>query len=118
MTPDIQQAVVQVLTDLIRLAALVVAGYVAAWVRQHVTAAQWQRAQDIARTAVWAVEQVAPRLRIQGEAKLQRALEDARRLAAAHGLRLTDQQWRSLIESAVKDLKQAVAEVKAAATGT
>ncbi|MDI3298278.1 MAG: phage holin, LLH family [Bacillota bacterium] len=115
MTPDIQQAVVQVLSDLIRLAALVVAGYVAAWVRQHVTAARWQRAQDIARTAVWAVEQMAPGLGLRAKAKLDQALQAARRLAASHGLRLTDDEWRSLIEAAVKALKDAGAEIKAAA---
>lgn len=110
----VNDVVVTVLTHLLRLAILTLVGYAVTWLRQHVSAARLRLAKEVAAIAVRTAEQLAVRLSIHGQAKLQAALTHARQLAAAHGLRLTDEQWQSLLESAVKDLKDAGREIRRA----
>lgn len=64
---------------------------------------------DIARSAVAAAEQVATRAGWVGPAKYAAALRYARDFATAHGVTLTDDQWRVAIEAAVRDMQAASA---------
>ena len=99
------------LSDLVRLVVLVVGGYAAALARAHHSAAQAQRAEQIGKTAVWAVEQLAAGMGWDGRTKFSRALGFARRLAARAGLRLDDDQWQAILEAAVRGLQQAGADL-------
>ncbi len=66
-------------------------------------------AVEVARLAVEFVEQVSERLGYQGSAKLRDALEQAKSLARAHGVALTDEQWKVLLEQAVRHMNQVAA---------
>jgi hypothetical protein len=66
-------------------------------------------ARQAAMQAVQAAEQIGGS---DGRQKFSNALERARDLT---GNRLTDEQWRTLIESAVKDFKSWGQEIKAPA---
>lgn len=116
--------IASVLTDLLRVAILAAAGFVAAAIRHYaallrgrMSDEQLQRAQRIAGIVVSAAEQVAAAsgATMAGKQKLDWALGAAQQLAEKAGLDLTEDQWRALIEEAVKDLKAAGQEIKAAA---
>lgn len=110
--PDIQPLISQALTDVVQLLIVVALGFAVSWLRAHLGAKRLALAANIAAKAVYAVEQVAPGLKVKGAAKLTRALGEARRLAAAHGLALTNEQWTTLIEDAVATMKAAWHEIK------
>lgn len=63
-------------------------------------------AADIAGQAVQAVEQLDRRYQWTSAEKLDQALTRARDLGESHGVKLSDQQWSSLIEAAVGSLTQ------------
>ena len=103
---QIGQSLATLLADLIRLVVLVVGIYGAAYLRGLYVGSQLQRAESVGRTAVWAVEQLAPAMGWDGKAKLARAQGFARRLGARAGLRLDDDQWQPLLEAAVHALQR------------
>ena len=93
----------EVLTRLV-LAVVAVAGYyLTAWLRARFTTEQLTKAEDIARIAVVAVEQVMSKLEHSPAERFDAALIRAKELAARYGLVLTDEQWESMIESAVRE---------------
>jgi hypothetical protein len=102
----------------VRLVILIVGGYAAAFVRTHHSASQVQRAQEIGRTAVWAVEQLATAAGWDRRAKFARALAFAKRLAARAGLHLQDDQWQTILEAAVRALGEAGADLPKAPPST
>jgi len=63
-------------------------------------------AAQIAGDVTRAVEQLARARGWAGQEKLDKALDQARALGAAHGIALDDEQWRSLIEAAVHEIGQ------------
>ena len=102
---DIQTAVFAVLKDLIVLAGTVVLGFVTNYVHKYLTAQQIEVAEDLAVLAVTFVEQVAASLGLTNPEKLQLAIQRAKTLAAKVGINLTDQQWETLIEAVLGELK-------------
>ena len=102
---DVQTAVFSVLRDLIVLAGTVVLGYVSNYLHRYYTAQQIQTAKSLALLAVTFVEQVAVSLGLTNPEKLQVAIQRAKALAAKVGINLTDQQWETLIEAVLGEVK-------------
>lgn len=92
--------------------SLVMTGFAIPWLRAHVGNKRLAVAERVAEVAVAASEQIGAG---NGAGKFQNALERARALAASKGVSLTDEQWRTLIESAVRNISQWGAEIKAPA---
>jgi D-serine dehydratase len=105
----------QVLSTVIEAIIVILAGLLLALARRYLSQQQIAIARTVAETAVGAVEQLAASGVIDPRSKLERAMVRARDLATQHGIVLTDDQWRTLLEGAVKAMKQASAELD---TGT
>lgn len=112
MNGDINQALTSFLLAAVTLATIAITTFVIPWIKAHATQQQIQTAEKVATNAVQAVEQIGGSGSHQ---KFNDALERARRLAAAKGIQLTDEQWRTLIESAVNDVKRWGQEIKVTA---
>lgn len=114
MDPRIVSAAQEILIGLIQIFALIVATYIAKWVKTHVSQKQMNLAIDIAQVAVAAVEQLAASRQVDVKEKFAKAVMLARDQAGKYGLTFTDDQWKQLIEAAVKAMKDAGEEIKAA----
>jgi len=108
------QGIVGVLVVLIGVVFTGLRGFIQAKAEElkaRATDQQWQTGMVIAEVVVNAVEQVADRLEINGEAKLNKALELLDKELASAGIALTTDQKKTLIEATVKgmnDLKEVV----------
>lgn len=72
------------------------------WLFAKYTAEQVATARTIAEDAMRFVEQTVKN--VKGEGKLNAAIDNAKQFAAGYGLTLTDAQWKTLIESAVRTM--------------
>ncbi len=82
------------------------AGYLGVWVKQLYTKyINDKTKQSVAKTVVQAVEQLYYNL--NGEEKLEKALESASDMLAEKGINITDLELRMLIEAAVSEFNDA-----------
>lgn len=102
---DIQTLIFNALKDLVALGLTALLGFATAYVKSHFSAKQIDTAKGIAETAVSFVEQTMSTAGVDNSQKFQAAFNSAKALAAKAGIKLTDQQWESLIEGALKDMK-------------
>lgn len=102
---DVQTAIFSVLKDLIVLAGTLILGFVTSYIHRYYTARQIQTAKQLAVLAVTFVEQVAAALGLTNPEKLKLAIQRAEALAAKAGIKLTGQQWETLIEAVLGELK-------------
>ena len=102
---DVQTLIFNALKDLVTLGCTVLLGFASAYVKSHFSAKQIDTAKGIAETAVSFVEQTMSTAGIDNAQKFQAAFNSAKGLAAKAGIKLTDQQWESLLEGALKDMK-------------
>jgi uncharacterized membrane protein affecting hemolysin expression len=102
---DVQTAVFAVLKDLVVLAGTVLLGFVMNYVHKYFTNKQIETAKQLAVLAVTFVEQVANSLGLTNPEKLRLAIQRAEALAAKIGINLTTQQWETLIEAVLGELK-------------
>lgn len=102
MNADITKALI----DLVLAVSTVALGALVTLIRKHFTVKQIELAESIAGIAVAATEQMAKAAGWNPSQKLKSALGDARDLGAKHGVRLTDEQWRTLVEQEVANLKR------------
>jgi len=106
------------LTQILTLVAVVIVQVAGAalirWLRARYTAQQIETGMEVARIVVRAVEQIAATTGadMRGRAKLQEAIARARAIAAQRGLDLSDEQWRTILEAAVLELKALGEELK------
>lgn len=114
MSPHLTELLTQLLTLVAVIIVQVVGAAVVRWLKARYTAEQIQTGMEIARIVVRAVEQVAAASgwSLRGKAKLQEALDRARAIAAKQGLDLTDEQWKTVIEAAVLELRLLGEELK------
>lgn len=112
--PEFQAIIKDLVITLIQLAALILAGYAARWVRANVSRQQMELAVSITHVVVAAIEQLAATGQIEYKRKMELAIRMARDQAGKYGLTFTDDQWKQLIEAAVKAMKDAGEEIKAA----
>lgn len=119
---DIQTLIYNVLKDLITLGATVLLGYLTAYAKSHFSGKQLSNAIAVATLAVTFAEQVAKSLDLSSIGKFNAALEQAKSLAAKYGLNYTDEQWKGLIEAALKeaqkDWQELAAPIQTQATST
>ena len=102
----IMEAVVTLVVALMGLLGAVVSRALIPYLRTQVSDAQLTKARQIAEFAVQAVEQLAPGTGAQARQKFNDAMSRAYDLAEAHGINLTEEQWRTLIEKAVYEIQQ------------
>lgn len=102
MNGDITNALI----DLLLAMTTIFGGYLVAYVRRHASAATIDTAEQIARIAVGATEQMAKTAGWDSGKKLRSALQDVRALGAKHGIRFSDEQWRTLIERQVREMQR------------
>ena len=102
MNADITKALV----DLILATSTVALGALVTLIRRHFSVQQIELAEKIASIAVSSTEQMAKASGWNPGQKLKSALQDARDLGAKHGVRLTDEQWRTLVEQEVANMKR------------
>lgn len=101
------------LIDLLLAMTTIAGGALIAAIRRHFSLRAIAAAEAVARIAVRAAEQMAEAAGWDSAAKLTMALAGARDLAAAHGVTLSDAQWRQLIEREVALLRRLDRELTA-----
>lgn len=102
MNGDITNALI----DLVLAMTTIFGGYLVAYVRRHASAATIDTAEQLARIAVGATEQMAKSAGWNPSQKLTSALQDVRALGEKHGIRFSDEQWRTLIERQVREMQR------------
>lgn len=109
---SINAQITQILSNLVLLILLAIGTYVVQYLKRRFSQQQIALAMEIVEIAVEAVEQIAQASGIKGKEKLREAIGRARDFAAKYGIRYTDEQWATLIEQAVKQLKEFERELK------
>lgn len=110
---DVQIILFNGLKDLLVLLCSTLTGFLVAYVRQHFSAKQISTGSLIASEAVNFVAQTAKNLGItEDSAKFQSAKDKAKELASKVGIKFTDSQWQTLLESALKTAKDAAEPIK------
>lgn len=118
-------ALIQLLYDILVLLATVAAGYAVAWLRKRLGVEGMRRIeaelatkQELALLAVKAVEQLWSGV-LHGKEKVQKAAEIISQQAGRIGLAISAEEIRTLIEWAVRTMKDEFGEewAKAAAPG-
>lgn len=104
-----EEAIEAILQNLIYVVFSAAGGFLAAYLKAHYSAQKLRTAEAVALEAVRFAEQVAAALGYDPKKKLHHALDYVERLGARLGLKLTEEQWIGLIESAVLDLKKGAA---------
>jgi len=110
-----EDLLLKLLYDVLILLATVAAGYVVAWLRKKLGVegmkkieSELETKQELAALAVRFVEQVYREL--HGEEKYQKAAEWLASRAEEHGLKLTADEIKGLIEAALRSFKDEFGE--------
>lgn len=103
------EAIEVILQNLIYVVFSAAGGFLTAYLKAHYSAQKLRTAEAVAVEAVRFAEQVAGALGYDPKKKLHHALDYVQQLGGRLGIRLTEEQWVGLIESAVLHLKKEVA---------
>lgn len=115
--PDIQSIVTDLLVILFQvLVYFLIRKVIIPWAQAHVSAKDMETFQSVALIAVRAVEQMAANNQLGLADKFQKAVMLARDQLKTRNLDLSDDQWKTVIEAAVRTLKAGGEEVKQAVT--
>lgn len=107
------------LQDILTVLVGTLVAFLVAYVRQHFSAKQINTASGIATEAVNFSAQAAKKLGItQDLAKYTSALTKAKELALKAGIKFTDSQWETLLESAYKKVKEGLQPLQTVAGTT
>lgn len=112
MDPRISNALVTVVVALIGVFGVLIEHWAKKLVQANFTAKQIQIAQDVAAVIVDAVEEMGAAGIIDYKSKFAAALRRVKDLAASKGVVLSDEQWQSMIEAAVAQMKAMGQEIK------
>ena len=110
--PEVQDILAKLLMAVINLVILGLGYLGAKWAKANVSQKNMDLALNIAAVVVGAIEQLAAAGKIDYKQKMEMAIQMARNQAAKWGLTFTDDQWKALLESAVKAMKDAGEEIK------
>jgi hypothetical protein len=94
------------LLNVLLLLVSAVIAYATKLIREKMRREDIELALDIAETAAYAIEQLSRNRPFGGKTKLAAAISHARRLGERVGVRLTDEEWRILIEHAVYEINR------------
>jgi len=108
---DFQTVLYNLLLTIITTATPLLVGYAVVFIRQHLSAQQLNTAKVIASNGVVFAQQVSKDLNLNNEAKFNSALASAKSLASKYGVKLSDEQWKNLLEPAYNELKKGLNEV-------
>lgn len=106
MDLQITNALYNIILVIITTGMPIIITYAVSFIKQHASSKQLQKAQSIAISSVTYAQQVSSQLGLNNEAKLNSALASARTLASSFGLKLSDDQWKNLLEPALKEAKK------------
>jgi len=103
---DYQSLIFNILLTLISTGLPILIGGATILIKQHFSAKQLNTAKIISMNSVEFVNQTTKDLKINNTEKLNSAILSARGLAEKAGIKLTSDQWTSLIESSVAQIKK------------
>jgi hypothetical protein len=103
MDVQITNLLYNVLLTIISTGLPIVIGYIVMFIKSHYTSKQIESAKEIAKISVSYVEQIAEANGINGIDKFNKALASVKNLGNEKGLNFSDSQWKTLIESALKE---------------
>jgi LL-H family phage holin len=113
MTPDLMHALTDLLVAVLTVMIPVVGGFAVNWLKTHTSQKQLDSMQAIGGMAVKAVEQMYDGLsgneRVEADTKLSAAKQRVQDLAARIGIKLNDEQTRTIIEQAVHEMNHDLA---------
>ena len=101
------EILISALSTIITALLSVALAYLSAWLKAKYTSEQIAKGKEIASIAVQAVEKIAETTGWHGEQKYQEAVKYIAELTQKAGLKLSEEQVKALIESAVHQLDQA-----------
>ncbi|AFV02811.1 MULTISPECIES: phage holin family protein [unclassified Dehalobacter] len=103
---DTQALIQALLNELLQIVITIVIPFVGAYlvslIKKHLTAKQIEIAKNIAGIAVKFAQQSG----LANADKFQLAFNTVKSMASQHGIKLTDEQWTSLVEAAVNEFKK------------
>ncbi|HEY8804744.1 MAG TPA: phage holin, LLH family [Clostridium sp.] len=103
---DFQTMIYNILLTVVTTATPILVGYVVLFIRNHANAKQLHTAKVISLNAVTFANQVSSELDLNNEAKFNSALASAKELASKYGIKLSNDQWKNLIEPSVNEIKK------------
>lgn len=103
---DFQTILYNTLLTIISTGLPILIGYAVVFIRQHLSLKQLQTAKRISLNSVQFINQTTKDLEIDNSTKLSSAIISARNLSEKVGIKLSDSQWESLIESSVIEIKK------------
>jgi hypothetical protein len=110
MPPELSRTITDTFVAVLTVTIPIIGGFTVTWLKTHTSQKQLDIATEIAERATKAVEQIygglSPDERANADTKLQAAQTRARELAARMGITLSDDQLRTLIEQAVREMKR------------
>lgn len=110
MTPDLMHALTDLFVAVLTVMIPVVGGFAVNWLKTHTSQKQLESMQVIGGMAVKAVEQMSGGLsgnqRAEADTKLSAAKQRVEDLAAHIGIKLNDEQMRTIIEQAVHEMNR------------
>jgi len=111
---ELQNLLYNIFLSVISIATPILIGYAVNFIKQHTSAQNLKTAMSIASNSVEYAQQISKALGLDNEAKLNSALASAKQLATNYGVKLTDDQWKALLEPAVSGIKKGLVELKGA----
>ena len=108
---DFTTIIYNLLLTLVTTGVPILIGGLTILIKQHFSAKQLKIAQVIASNSVSFSEQISKELNLNNEGKLNSALASAQELATKFGVKLNSDQWKSLIEPCVNELKKGLNDV-------
>jgi len=103
---DTQTILYNTMLTIISTGLPILIGYGVVFIRQHLSLKQLQTAKKISLNSAEFVNQTMKDLEIDNSTKLSSAIISARNLAEKVGIKLTDSQWETIIESSVIEIKK------------
>ncbi len=111
MSPQLTDALVKLAIAVITLLGVFIEVYGVKALKAKFSSEQLKAAERVGKVAVNAAEALAANGVIDYKSKFAEASRRAKDMAVSKGIHLTDEQWESVIESAVTAMKQIGGEI-------
>ena len=108
---ELQEMIYNIMLTIITASMPVLVGFLVAFINQHTNAQQLKTAQSIATNGAIFAQQVSKDLGFNPEQKFNSALASAKTLGEKYGIKLSDDQWKNLIEPSVNEIKKGLNEL-------
>jgi len=108
---DITTLIYNLLLTVITTGLPIIIAYIVSFIKQHTNAKQLNTAKILAKNAVLFTKQVSSDLQIDNSTKLASAINSATQLGKNYGINLNENQWRSLVEASLIEIKKGLNNV-------